>query len=92
MTKKMLRVIDRLVFLSPMIRESSDGEKLFRYVIKASGNIEFPVISGGFTLSPLSRLYQIVAEAMQSDQPHIYFTDRVSLEDDIVLISDADTE
>lgn len=89
----MVRVIDRLILMVPIMKDSPDAGRIFKYVIEVSGVSDFPSTDIPTESNPFIAIYKILYKALKEPLPHVYFLNRVNVEGDSCFIKeDVDLE
>lgn len=86
-----LRLLDRLVLMVPIMKDSPEANRIFKYILEVSGVNDFPKTEVDDKNNPFIALYNVLYKALKEPLPHIYFLRRVSVTGDMVYIRD-DTE
>lgn len=87
-----LRLLDRLVFMVPIMKDSPEANRIFKYILKSSGVNDFPKTEIDDRNNPFIALYNVLYNALKEPLPHIYFLRRVSVTGDTVYINDTEAE
>lgn len=83
-----LRMLDKIVFLIPIMNKSNNPGYIYDYAVKSSGVKDFPMVQRDDISNPLVKLYDIFSKSLHTYEPHVYFLKRVNLQDNVVVITE----